>query len=112
MQKWRSLWWHVTTKSLRSNAVGCVGRALPGVELRILDQGAPDPEKPLARGAEGIVAVAAPSRFDCYVDAPEPNGEFVLTGDLGRLDAQGRLWLTGRASLLIDLGAVKVNPLP
>ena len=91
--------------------LGCVGPALPGADLRILDRNAPNPEKPLSVGEEGVVAVAGPLRFDGYVDGTDAGGEHFVTGDLGRLDARGRLWLTGRVSLLIDIGTLKVNPL-
>ena len=37
------------------------------------------------------------------------DGHF-LTGDLGRLDELGRLMITGRIKLLIDIGGLKVNP--
>jgi acyl-CoA synthetase (AMP-forming)/AMP-acid ligase II len=36
---------------------------------------------------------------------------YFLTGDLGRLDERGRLTITGRIKLLIDVGGRKVNPL-
>jgi len=99
------------TATRAGDPLGCVGRALPGVTLRVLDRAAPNPEKPVAIGEEGIVAVAAPSRFDGYVGSADAPAELVNTGDLGRLDDAGRLWLNGRASLLIDVGAVKVNSL-
>ncbi|HEY8120731.1 MAG TPA: long-chain fatty acid--CoA ligase [Myxococcota bacterium] len=91
--------------------LGCVGRALPGVELRVLARESANPNEPLARGEEGVVAIASPGRFDRYLDSDEAPGELVISGDLGRLDAEGRLWLCGRTGLLIDVGAVKVNPL-
>jgi long-chain acyl-CoA synthetase len=47
-----------------------------------------------------------------YVDGECPLVDgFLLTGDLGRLDSGGTLSLTGRLKLLIDVGALKVNPL-
>ncbi|MGN6627830.1 MAG: AMP-binding enzyme, partial [Tepidisphaeraceae bacterium] len=36
---------------------------------------------------------------------------FFPTGDLGHMDAAGRLIITGRSRLLIDIGGRKVNPL-
>jgi acyl-CoA synthetase (AMP-forming)/AMP-acid ligase II len=88
------------------------GRPLPGVTLRILDAHDPDPEHPLPPETEGQVAVAAPSLLSAYLDAGGPPLErgFLLTGDLGRLDASGRLRLTGRLRLLVDVGGIKVNP--
>jgi len=89
----------------------CVGRPLPGVRLRILDVDDPDPARPLAPDEEGHVAVAAPSMLACYLgqaDPPTQDG-FMLSGDLGRLDAHGRLHLTGRVKLLVDVGGLKVN---
>jgi len=88
------------------------GRPMQGVRLRILDARDPDPERPLPPEVEGQVAVAAPSMMSDYVDAarsPLEHG-FLLTGDLGQLDASGRLRLTGRLRLLVDVGGIKVNP--
>lgn len=69
-----------------------------------------------ADGTDGHVLVSAPSMLTRYVgEQTSPLVErdgvcYFPTGDLGRLDASGRLWITGRLKLLIDIGGVKVNP--
>jgi acyl-CoA synthetase (AMP-forming)/AMP-acid ligase II len=90
-----------------------VGRPFPGVALRILDPADPAAERPAAPGTEGHVAVSAPSMLAEYVDAPGTplRDGFFATGDLGRIDAAGRLALTGRLKLIADVGGLKVNPL-
>ena len=93
-----------------------VGRAMQGVDVRIVDPDRPDPACPLPTNTEGHVAVRAPSMFDRYLYPDEEAAAsvvdgFFLTGDLGRLDAAGELTLTGRLKLLIDVGGVKVNPI-
>lgn len=92
---------------------GSVGRAMDGVEIRIIDTGEGRIDRPLGVGAEGHVAIRATSRMSGYVG--EESSQFVegffLTGDLGRLDESGALTLTGRIKLLIDVGGRKVNPL-
>jgi long-chain acyl-CoA synthetase len=90
-----------------------VGRSMQSVHISILDPSAPDIANPLPAGEEGHVAVKAASMMSGYLDgeaAPLLDGYF-LTGDLGRLDARGRLSITGRIKLLIDIGGRKVNPL-
>jgi long-chain acyl-CoA synthetase len=88
------------------------GRPLEGVEIRILDASQARRDRALPLGSEGHVAVASPSMLSGYIDGECPiEGGFLLTGDLGRLDASGRLTLTGRLKLLIDVGGLKVNPL-
>lgn len=88
-----------------------VGRPVHGVRVLILDPDGPDPACPLGVGDEGHVAVSAPSMFSGYLDGPGPVVDgFFLTGDLGRLDRSGRLTITGRLKLLIDVGGMKVNP--
>lgn len=92
---------------------GSVGRAIQGVQLLMLDPSAPDTNHPLPTDAEGHVAIKAASMLSGYLDgepAPLLDGYF-LTGDLGRLDPRGRLTITGRIKLLIDIGGRKVNPL-
>lgn len=90
-----------------------VGHTLPDVEIRILDPEALQPEHRLARGGAGLVAVSAASMFQGYLgeDASPLVDGFFLTGDIGRFDDGGRLELTGRVALLIDVGGRKVNPL-
>jgi long-chain acyl-CoA synthetase len=59
--------------------------------------------------------VSSPALTDGYADMPALNrdafrdGRF-RTGDLGRLDREGRLYITGRRKLLIEVGGYKVDP--
>lgn len=88
---------------------GLLGSPLPGVSARIL---APqDPSRTLGVGQEGELAIRAPSMLRGYLDGPAPlvDGHF-LTGDLARLDARGRVFLTGRTRFLIESGGQKFNP--
>ncbi len=99
-----------------------VGKPMAGVEIHILNV---TTNLPLATGEEGHVAIRAASMFDGYLPAAEalagPPASaggvpadlidgFFPTGDLGKLDASGRLFITGRIKLLIDVGGMKVNP--
>lgn len=93
-----------------------VGRPMRGVDLLILDPDLPDPTNPLPRGTAGHVAVRAPSMFAGYLGPASLTTDslvdgYFLTGDLGRLDNDQCLHITGRLKLLIDIGGVKVNPL-
>lgn len=83
--------------------LGSVGKALPGTELRIADDG-----EILVRGA--IV-------FKGYLNQPELTAEtlaedgWIRTGDLGRLDEDGFLWITGRKKeIIITAGGKNVTP--
>ncbi len=91
---------------------GTVGRALPGVGLRLLD----DANQPCAAGEIGAVQVRGPSVFSGYWRLPEktaeeftPDGWF-KTGDVGRLDAAGYLSIVGRSKDLIISGGFNVYP--
>jgi acyl-CoA synthetase (AMP-forming)/AMP-acid ligase II len=91
---------------------GSVGLVRPGLELVIRDaDGAPLPP-----GATGEITVRGPSVFPGYLDDPAataaaffPEGWY-RTGDLGHLDAEGYLFVTGRAREMINRGGEKVAP--
>jgi long-chain acyl-CoA synthetase len=60
--------------------------------------------------------VRSPAQTSGYSDMEELNREafqdgFFLTGDLGQLDDEGRLTITGRKKLLIEVGGYKVDPI-
>ena len=90
-----------------------VGKVVPGVEIRILDATTPDINKPLANGETGQIAVSSDAMLSDYIGHHKENitDGFFLTGDLGSVDAEGYLYLTGRVKLQIDVGGLKVNPL-
>jgi len=74
-----------------------VGKPLPGMEVRILN--------PAADGI-GEVAVRSKTVMSHYLDEPEMTAEtivdgWLLTGDLGRIDATGHLQLFGRKKNMI-----------
>jgi malonyl-CoA/methylmalonyl-CoA synthetase len=93
---------------------GSVGPALPGVEVRITDpeSGAPLPEP----DAIGIIEVRGPNVFSGYWRMPEKTAAefrqdgFFITGDVGRFDRRGYLFIVGRAKDLIISGGYNVYP--
>ncbi|MCP4297377.1 MAG: acyl--CoA ligase [Proteobacteria bacterium] len=88
-----------------------IGYPFKDVKVRIVDQQGSNTV--LSPGEEGEIAIAAPSMMTEYIDhaqKPDKDG-FLLTGDLGFIDKEGRLNYTGRIKLLIDVAGLKVNPL-
>lgn len=90
-------------------APGSVGRSC-GTEVKIFASG----WTPVVDGAEGEVAIRGPNVFAGYEGDAAANAEafrdgWFLTGDLGRFDAAGNLYLTGRVKELINRGGEKVN---
>jgi len=95
----------ITSNPLDGERVaGSVGYPLPGVELRI------------EGGETGIIQIKGPSVFSGYWRMPEKTAEeftpdgFFATGDVGRTDPDGRLWISGRAKDLIISGGFNVYP--
>jgi len=96
----------ITTNPLEGERLaGSVGYPLPGVELRI------------GGGEEtGVIEIKGPSVFSGYWRMPERTAEeftadgYFITGDVGRQDADGRVWISGRAKDLIISGGYNVYP--
>lgn len=90
----------LTFNSQRHARLGSEGRPLPGVEVRIASADDPTPDEILARGA---------SVFAGYWQDDEATRKaftaegWFRTGDLGRFDADGYLYVTGRSKELIVL---------
>ncbi|MGH9713904.1 MAG: AMP-binding protein [Candidatus Acidiferrales bacterium] len=87
----------ITVNDFKPFRADSVGKPLPGTEVKIIN---PD--------AEGIGEVAARSNtvMSHYLDEPEMTAEtivdgWLMTGDLGRLDANGHLQLFGRKKNMI-----------
>ncbi|NNF24854.1 MAG: malonyl-CoA synthase [Rhodobacteraceae bacterium] len=92
---------------------GTVGLALPGVELKITD---PETGKDVPQGDVGVIEVRGPNVFKGYWQMPEKtaaelrkNG-FFITGDLGRIDADGYVQIVGRDKDLIISGGYNIYP--
>lgn len=86
------------------------GRCPPGTLLAVLDEkGTPVPP-----GAEGTIYVGNEMLFDGYTDGGSlpTSDKLMSTGDLGYLDADGRLFVTGRADEMIVSGGENVFPRP
>jgi long-chain acyl-CoA synthetase len=89
-----------------------VGTPVPGVEVAALDESG----DPVPVGEEGELVVRGPAVARGYADRVEgARGSFrdgrYFTGDLGRVDAVGRVFITGRKKLYIEVGGHKVDPL-
>jgi long-chain acyl-CoA synthetase len=90
---------------------GTVGRAVRGVKLLILD----DEDKPCPPGAPGRVYLEIKgSRFEYWKDPEKTQnvhrGRTFTLGDVGYLDEDGYLFLTGRQSDVIISGGVNIYP--
>jgi long-chain acyl-CoA synthetase len=88
---------------------GSVGRVLPAIHLRIL--GDDGEEVPL--GTPGEICVISPASTQRYLGTDAvPIGEdgWLHTGDLGRLDADGYLFIVGRKRDIIICGGFNIVP--
>jgi acyl-coenzyme A synthetase/AMP-(fatty) acid ligase len=87
---------------------GCVGTPLDGVMIDTVAVPGFEPGSGRIRVSSAAVAAGYLERESVRPFAGEP-GRFV-TQDLGRLDDQGRLWITGRADRTINVDGRKINP--
>ena len=88
------------------------GHPIRGLDLRIVD----DKRRPVPEGQVGEIAVRGRNLFSGYYKQPElteasfDSDGFFHTGDLGRLDAQGRLVVAGRKKEMVIRGGFNVYP--
>jgi malonyl-CoA/methylmalonyl-CoA synthetase len=91
---------------------GTVGKALPGVQLRIHD----DKGQPCRTGEIGQIEVKGPNVFKGYWRMPEKTAEeftpdlWFKTGDVGKVDEHGVVSIVGRSKDLIISGGYNVYP--
>ncbi|WP_448002758.1 AMP-binding protein [Agromyces bauzanensis] len=120
-QEWRARTGHdiverygmTETTMITSNPVdglrrpGTVGTPLPGVTVRVADAD---------RDGIGMIQVAGPNVFLGYWQLPEKTAAeftadgFFITGDLGRIDADGYLHIVGREKDVVITGGYNVYP--
>ncbi len=91
---------------------GTVGYALPGVSARVCDEAGGE----VARGETGTLEITGPNVFTGYWRNPEKTAAefradgYFITGDISRMDDDGRIAIVGRAKDLIISGGFNVYP--
>lgn len=90
---------------------GSVGRGMPGVELKVFD----DDGQPVPPGVEGQLVARGEVVMPGYLDDPEETAKvlkhgWLWTGDLATWDADGFVFITGRAKTALKLGGHRVSP--
>ena len=104
-------WSGADWKAFGASKLGAVGRPHRGVALRAV---APN-GTPLPIGETGELWVKTPALAAGYADGRDfgdrltPDGWF-RTGDIGRHDSDGFVWIDGRVSDMINRGGLKVHP--
>ncbi|MDD4954076.1 MAG: AMP-binding protein [Candidatus Omnitrophica bacterium] len=93
----------VTFNPIRKVKFGSVGKPIPGVEIRILD--------PDSKG-EGQILIKGPNVMEGYFKQPELTAAVIkdgwfYSGDLGYIDKEGYLFITGRQKEVIILSSGK-----
>jgi fatty-acyl-CoA synthase len=109
---------HTIAYSDRPIRLGSVGLPLPYSRVRIVRLDADGKlERDCAVDEIGVVIMAGPGVFGGYLNDAHNTGAFVdgnwvNSGDLGRLDKDGFLWITGRAKDLVIRGGHNIDPAP
>jgi acyl-CoA synthetase (AMP-forming)/AMP-acid ligase II len=88
--------------------LGSVGQPLPGVEIEVVD----DDAQPVPPGVTGRLRIRGPQVAGNYVgeDSAVDAEGWLLTGDLGRVDEGGYLFVEGRADDVIIAGGENISP--
>ena len=87
-----------------------IGRPLPGIEVFTVD---PESKQRLPHGESGLLMVRSPSRMQGYLAQPEKTAEAIIgdaynTGDIGHIDEDGFLFITGRLARFAKVGGEMV----
>ncbi len=105
---------HIVPLATEDPPPGAVGRLLPSTEMRILRLD--DPGRDAEPGEEGEIAIRGPQVMKGYLGRPEataalidPAG-WVHTGDVGRVDGDGWLYVVDRVKELIKYKGFQVAP--
>ena len=108
----------------RERTLGSVGYRMPFERVKVARIGAggklgeelvPDPGGPGGKSGEGMLLASGPNVFPGYKDSTQ-NGDaltedgWLITGDLARIDAEGRIYVTGRAKDLIIRSGHNIDP--
>lgn len=102
---------------------GSVGLRMPYQRIKAVTVDADErPTGDCPPGVTGVLAISGPAVFPGYLRAsadgprPDPTGKVIdgwlLTGDVGHVDADGYVFLTGRAKDLIIRGGHNIDPRP
>ncbi len=88
-----------------------VGKPFTGIHIQIVEH-----EVPVRPGEIGEIMIQSPARTAGYFASEEEtralfwNGDYIRTGDLGYLDREGHLFVTGRAKNIIKHGGETIFP--
>lgn len=100
-------------RAFGADKLGAAGRPYDDVDVRVLD----DDGGEVAAGEQGHIHIRSPFRMRGYASRDGESGPddrlvdgFLRTGDIGRLDADGFLWIEGRVSDMINRGGLKIFP--
>jgi long-chain acyl-CoA synthetase len=101
----------ISIRNVHGQDVLAVGKPIPGVELRIVDE----QHNPVPAGTAGRVEITSPFAASAYGNTSGNEeshfaGDAFFPGDIGRLSADGELTLCGRHRGFINVGGSKVDP--
>ena len=101
----------ISTTPARERKLGSVGKPIPGYEVRIVDELDHD----VPPGEPGEIVCRSAGVMSGYWKSPEVSadalrGGWLHTGDIGRLDGDGYLWILDRKKDLIIRGGFNVFP--
>jgi len=99
-----------TDKELKEMRLRSVGKTMPDVELAIMD----DRNRPLGKNAEGEICVRSARVMKGYYKQEEATSTAIMdgwlhTGDLGKIDDDGYLFITGRKKDLVIRGGENIS---
>jgi long-chain acyl-CoA synthetase len=101
----------LTVNPPAANRSGSAGKAIPGVELRIVGEDGAQ----LPTGEVGEIIARGPNIMQGYHKRPDETAKMIkdgwlYTGDMGYLDDEGYLFITGRRKEMIIVGGMNVFP--
>ncbi len=94
-----------------SGEPGCVGKALSGCEVKIVDENGNE----LTQGQDGEVIITGPVIMKGYYNNPQATAEtikdgWLYSGDIGKVDKDGNIYITGRKKDMILVKGQNIFP--